>query len=294
MKIIDCFMYFDEDMMLDLRLNILDKYISHFIICEATFNHKGLKKKLNFDIKNFSKFKDKITYLVLEKESNLIKKINDSDSEHIQNSKLLENSINRDISQRNYLMNKIKDFEDDDLININDIDEIPNFEKFTYKKKITIFKQKMIYYKFNLVHPKLTWMGSKICKKKHLHSPQWIRNIKSKKYPWWRFDTFLSRKKYINIDFINDGGWHFTNIKKPEDIDHKMRNFAHHLEYEKSGIDVNQLKKNILEKKIFYNHFADKSDVNKLKYSVKLEKLDLKELPTYLINRQDKYKEWLE
>ncbi len=294
MKIIDCFMYFDEDMMLDLRLNILDKYVSHFIICEATFNHKGLKKKLNFDEKKFSKFKDKITYLVLEKESNLIKKINDNDSEHVQNSKLLENSINRDISQRNYLMNKIKDFEDDDLININDIDEIPNFEKFTYKKKITIFKQKMIYYKFNLVHPKLTWMGSKICKKKHLHSPQWLRNIKSKKYPWWRFDTFLSKKKYINIDFINDGGWHFTNIKKPEDIDHKMRNFAHHLEYEKSGIDVNQLKKNILEKKIFYNHFADKSDVNKLKHSVKLEKLDLKELPTYLINRQDKYKEWLE
>ena len=287
-------MYFDEDMMLDLRLNILDKYVSHFIICEATFNHKGLKKKLNFDKKNFPKFKDKITYLVLEKESNLIKKINDSDSEHIQNSKLLENSINRDISQRNYLMNKIKDFEDDDLININDIDEIPNFEKFIYKKKITIFKQKMIYYKFNLVHPKLTWMGSKICKKKHLHSPQWIRNIKSKKYPWWRFDTFLSKKKYINIDFINDGGWHFTNIKKPEDIDHKMRNFAHHLEYEKSGIDVNQLKKNIIEKKIFYNHFADKSDVNKLKHSVKLEKLDLNELPTYLINRQDKYKEWLE
>ena len=152
MKLIDCFMYFDEDMMLDLRLNILDKYVSHFIICEATFNHKGLKKKLNFDKKNFPKFKDKITYLVLEKESNLIKKINDSDSEHIQNSKLLENSINRDISQRNYLMNKIKDFEDDDLININDIDEIPNFDKFIYKKKITIFKQKMIYYKFNLVH----------------------------------------------------------------------------------------------------------------------------------------------
>ena len=50
MKIIDCFMYFDEDMMLDLRLNILDKYVSNFIICEATFNHKGLKKKLNFDI----------------------------------------------------------------------------------------------------------------------------------------------------------------------------------------------------------------------------------------------------
>ena len=48
MKIIDCFMYYDEDNLLDLRLNILNEHVSHFIICEATFNHKGLKKKLNF------------------------------------------------------------------------------------------------------------------------------------------------------------------------------------------------------------------------------------------------------
>ena len=47
MKIIDCFMYFDEDMMLDIRLNVLNKFVSHFVICEAAFNHKGLSKKLD-------------------------------------------------------------------------------------------------------------------------------------------------------------------------------------------------------------------------------------------------------
>ena len=47
MKIIDSFMFFDENMLLDLRLNVLDKYVSKFIICEATFNHKGEEKNLN-------------------------------------------------------------------------------------------------------------------------------------------------------------------------------------------------------------------------------------------------------
>ena len=104
MKIIDCFMYFDEDMMLDLRLNILDKYVSNFIICEATFNHKGLKKKLNFDINKFSKFKNKIIYLVLDKEPSNIKKISPEDNQSVINSKILDNSINRDIGQRNHLI----------------------------------------------------------------------------------------------------------------------------------------------------------------------------------------------
>ena len=64
MKIYDSFMFFDENMLLDLRLNILDKYVSKFIICEATYNHNGQKKELNFDINNFSKFKSKLLYRI--------------------------------------------------------------------------------------------------------------------------------------------------------------------------------------------------------------------------------------
>ena len=68
MNIYDCFMYFDEDLLLDLRLNSLDKYVKKFVITEATYGHNGSKKKLNFDINKFKKFKDKIEYIVVDKE----------------------------------------------------------------------------------------------------------------------------------------------------------------------------------------------------------------------------------
>ena len=57
MKIFDCFMYFDEEIVLDLRLNILDKYVDYFVIVESSFNHKGEKRELKFNIKKFEKFK---------------------------------------------------------------------------------------------------------------------------------------------------------------------------------------------------------------------------------------------
>ena len=68
MKIFDCTLYYDEDLILDARLNILDPYIDKFIICEASFSHSGRKKELNFDINKFQKFKDKIIYIVQETE----------------------------------------------------------------------------------------------------------------------------------------------------------------------------------------------------------------------------------
>ena len=66
MKLYDCFMYFDEDLVLDLRLNILNDYVDKFVVAEATKDHTGKEKKLNFNINNFSKFKNKITYIVVE------------------------------------------------------------------------------------------------------------------------------------------------------------------------------------------------------------------------------------
>ena len=70
----------------------------------------------------------------------------------------------------------------------------------------------------------------------------------------------FSKKKYNNINFIENGGWHFTNIKTPEKIDYKMRNFLHHLEYEESGIGIDDVKNIIAEKKVFYDHSADKKE----------------------------------
>tara|TARA_B100001559_G_scaffold257055_1_gene221328 strand:- start:499 stop:1359 length:861 start_codon:yes stop_codon:yes gene_type:complete len=285
-------MFFDESMLLDLRLNILDKYVSKFIICESTYSHNGSKKKLNFDIKEFTKFKSKIEYIVLDKEPANLKVINENDSANLKESKTLDNALIRENFQRNFAFQKIREADDNDLILINDLDEIPELKNFSYKKKITIFKQKMLYFKFDLIYKNLSWTGSKICKKKDLINPQWLRNIKTRKYPLWRLDIFFSKKKYNDIDIIKNGGWHFTNIKTAEEIHHKMRNFLHHFEYERSGLDPKMIEKLIKNKKALYNYNADQRD-SKWSNNTELEKINLKLLPDYINENLNKYRNWL-
>jgi len=292
MRIVDSFMFFDESMLLDLRLNILDKYVSKFIICESTFNHNGIKKKLNFDIKLFTKFKSKIEYIVLDKEPANLKTINKNDSSLLKESKTLDNALIRENFQRNFALKKLHEVNDNDLILINDLDEIPELKNFSYKNKITIFKQRMLYFKFNLVYKNLSWTGSKICKKKDLISPQWLRNIKTRKYPLWRLDIFFSKKKYNNIEIIENGGWHFTNIKTADEIHHKMKSFLHHFEYENSGLNPVMIEKLIKDKKALYNYNADQRD-NKWSNNTELEKINLEFLPDYINENLDKYQNWL-
>ena len=287
-------MYFDEDLILDIRLNTLDKYVDKFVICEAKFNHKGLNKKLNFDINNYKKYKNKIEYIVLEDQPNNLKIIGKKDSNKIKNSKILDNSLLRENYQRNFCQKNLKKFSDEDLVLINDLDEIPNLEKYKYKKKITIFKQKLFYYKLNLFYPNHDWMGSKICKIKHLKSPQFLRNVKPKKYPFWRLDILFSNKKFNNIDFIDEGGWHFTNVKSADKIDFKMKNFLHHLEYEESGLNTEKLEKLIKERRIMYNHNADKKDLSKWSNQDFLQKVSLDYLPNYIKNNKSKFIDWID
>ena len=84
------------------------------------------------------------------------------------------------------------------------------------------FFSKMFMYKFNLLNLRENnWYGSKICLKKNLKSPQWLRNLKFKKYPFWRID------KTRNLQIIEDGGWHFAYLQKPENILNKIKSFAH-------------------------------------------------------------------
>ena len=111
MKFIDCFMYYDEDMILDIRLNILNKFVSYFVICEANFNHNGTKRELKFDIKKFSKFREKIIYIPLEEQPKNIKEISKTDSLILKNSKILDNALLRENFQRNYLYNGVDNFE---------------------------------------------------------------------------------------------------------------------------------------------------------------------------------------
>ena len=183
MKIYDCFMYFDEDLLLDLRLNYLDKFVEKFVITEATYTHNGDRKKLRFDINNFKKFKDKISYIAVDRQPDNIKEILKSDNEEERGEKLILNGMARDYFQRENLQKGIEAANDNDLILISDLDEIPNLNNLNFTKinnNVIIFEQKMFYYKLNLFYEDFKWQGTKGVKFKNFISPQWLRNIKGK------------------------------------------------------------------------------------------------------------------
>ena len=116
MNIYDCFMYFDEDLLLDLRLNSLNKYIKKFVITEATYTHNGNKKKLNFDINNFKKFKDKIEYIVVDTHPQNILKLVEGEPKNKRGEKLILNGMARDYFQRENLTKGLREATDEDLI----------------------------------------------------------------------------------------------------------------------------------------------------------------------------------
>jgi len=296
MKVYDCFQFFDEEMLLDLRLNIMDKFVDKFVITEATYSHNGSNKKLIFNINNYPKFKDKIIYIVVDKQPKNILKIEQNDSDSIKGQKSIFNGYKRDNYQRQMAQKALMNVEPNDWIIINDIDEIPNLENINLaniKNKLVIFKQKIFYYKFNLLYPSIPWYGSRACKKKYLISPQWLRDLKHKKYPKWRLDIIFSKKKYNNIIYVGDGGWHFKNNKSPEDIEKKLLNYTHHDEFERSGLKIEDLKKKVSEKKVIYDHSVDQRGY-KWGAQTTLSKINLSEMPEYLKVNYKKYTNWLE
>ena len=295
MKIFDCFMYFDEDLILDLRLNILDQFVDYFVIVESIYNHKGEKRKLRFKINKFKKFKKKIIYLVYDKKPKKIRAVKKNDSDLIKNTKYIFNAAYRENGQRNHILKGLKKAKNDDIILVSDVDEIPNLEKINFydiNQKLIFFNQDMFYYKLNLKLPNFNWIGTRCCKKKNLKSPQWLRNIKDRKYPIYRLDTLLSDKKYTDIKIIKEGGWHFTNIKTPEKIRHKLKSYLHHREFDVNPINLNQIKKLIKNKIAIYDLKLDKKS-QKIGSGSKLQKYNLGKLPFYLKSNLKKYEKWI-
>ena len=296
MKIYDCFMFFDEEMLLDLRLNVMDQYVDKFVITESTYMHSGKSKKLIFDKNKFKKFKDKITYIVVDEEPSDLIQIKDSDTLNEKQIKMTINAKKREMYQINKTQEGIINADNDDIIIVSDIDEIPNLEKINMKNinnKLIFFKQKMFYYKFNLFYKSLPWYGSKACKKKYFLTPEWLRSLKNKKYPFWRVDTLFSKAKYKDVYLVSDGGWHFTNMRKPENLENKLLNFLHHVDYEQSGLTLEDIKRLMEEKKVMYRHTIDKKG-KKWGDGEKLEKISINEMPKYIIKNTKKYTSWLE
>ena len=296
MKIIDCFMFFDEEMLLELRLNTLDKFVDKFVIVESVYTHSGKEKKLIFDINKYPKFKEKIDYIIVRDLPHGIEQIGKDDSNLEITNKEIMNALRRENFQRNTIKQGLINANDNDWIIISDLDEIPDLSNINFNsinEKIIFFKQKVFYYKLNLELKTLRWIGSKACKKKYLKSPQWLRNVKDKIYPKWRLDIIFSEKRYNSVFFLENGGWHFSFVKKPEDIEKKLKSYLHHREYDLDPLGIENIKNLIKSKAVIYDHRVDQTQY-KFGGGQKLEKIDIKFLPEYIFSQKEKYLEWLE
>ena len=268
MAIYDCLQFFDEEHILDLRLNILNDFVDYFVIAESTTNHQGISKKLNFDLSKFKKFEKKIIYIIVDDTVEAIKK------PHLFGESKVEQH------QRNSIMRGLKNCHDDDLIILSDVDEIPDPNKlgsFDKRNKYGVFSQKMFGYKINLLNEtENNWHGSKICLKKNLKYPQWLRNLKFKKYPFWRLD------KIKKIQIIENGGWHFAYLQSSAGISKKIKSFSHG-EFNKD---------NFADEKKIEEKIKTGKDIFDREISYRKVQID-ETFPKYIIENKEKLKKWI-
>ena len=267
MNIYDCFQYYNEEHIVELRFNILDKFVNKFVVVESTVNHQGESRKLHFDVNKYKKFKNKINYIIVDDTPENIKKPHQGGESPVEQ------------HQRNSIVKGIKDAEENDLIILSDVDEIPDLNKLNEfdKNNYAVFSQKMFMYKLNLLNLKENnWHGSKMCLKKKFKSPQWLRNLKFKKYPFWRID------KIRNMQIINNGGWHFAYLQSPENISKKIKSFAHGEFNKDEFVDIEKIGERINNNKDIFNR------------GFNLKKINIDEaFPDYILKNQNIFKDWI-
>jgi beta-1,4-mannosyl-glycoprotein beta-1,4-N-acetylglucosaminyltransferase len=277
-KFIDCITYFDEDLPLDIRFHELNDFIDYFVIVESNQTHQGNYKKLNFDISKFKKFKDKIIYLVIENlEDDLFKS---------KNEKYLFNTLDwkREHAQRNFILKGIQKFSDNDCILISDADEIPRGElikkNFSNLNTFYSFRQSLYFYKINLLVKK-KWHGTVMTAKKNLGklvSPSNARIIKTPKRSGIR-GFFYNVKHRIKV--VNNGGWHFSYLKSPENILVKLESFAHKEHNNNQTKNLKHIESSIERGENFFSN-------------QRFKKVEIdKSYPNYILKNLDKFNPWI-
>ena len=264
-KIFDCITFFSENFMTNLRFEVLKDEVDYFVICESIFDHKGNKKKINFNLKN-NTYKNKIIHLIHDKPF------------HSKN-----NEWQNQAEQREYIFNGLKLADEDDYIMFSDPDEIPNpitLRNLNLKKKFGIFLQNMYCYKFNIFNQyESPWEGTRVCKKRNLKSIDYMRQkivLKNLKQPFWKI------YKEKSIDIFKNGGWHFNSLLTPEEISLKLKTFAHTEFAKPEYSDVNIIKQNIQQKKDLFKR-------NLTYTAVELDNT----FPKYILENKEELSSWI-
>jgi len=267
MKIYDCFIFFNENLLTEIRFNILNKFVDYFVVCESYYDHRGNVKGYLFDKEKFRKFSEKIIYIKIDKfPKNL-------------------GVWDRQDYQRDFLKEGLNNANPDDLIIYSDADEIINPNIITnfgnIDNNVVICEQYCFYYKLNLLSDQYrdVWEGSRVTKFENLRSFSWLRSIAKKnlKYSFFRFD------KFKKIKIFKDGGWHFSYLMSEEDIQKKIKAWTHSELDTIANNDLDIIKKRVEEKKDLFGR------------NIKYTKLEFSEkyFPDYLIKNKKLYQSWI-
>ena len=264
-KIFDCITFYDENLLVNSRFEILNEVVDYFIVVESNYDHKGDKKKINFKLLN-SKFKNKVRHIIIK-----------------ENFPNIKNGWEMESFQREKIFLGLYDALDNDLIMYSDSDEIPDpnsIKNLDIKKKYGIFLQKFFVYKINIFNQHETpWEGTRICKKKNLKTFTELRKkirTKNLKKAFWN----LKYEKSINT--IKNGGWHFNNLYDVEKISKKLKTFQHTEFNNNSYTSIPIIKKKIsnLEDLFGRNQKYIKIEINE-------------ELPEYIRNNLGVFKDYI-
>lgn len=213
MKFYDCFTFFNELDILEVRLEYLYNHVDFFVIVESDHTHTAKPKEFIFeDNKNrFQKYLDKIIYI---KQKAILK---DSFSDFAKEYSPKDEYWKLENDQRNSISRGLSEAKPNDIIMISDVDEIPNVEKVNrlnrillFNKKVTFNQQLHLYYVNCLAKGKeQKWNGTVACKLKNIQAIQSLRN---------------GRHYYKQI---KNGGWHLSYLGGIDSIIQKIESFAH-------------------------------------------------------------------
>ncbi|WLS80906.1 benzoate transporter [Erwinia pyri] len=272
--IYDCFLYYDEEMLLDLRLHTLSDVVDKFVIVESTHTFTGKPKRLNFDLEKFRQFEDKIIYVVFDHPPHQDAWQNEADT-------------------RNAIMNGLVSAEQDDIILVSDVDEIfdPVIIATIQKNKLcTIIHQNFYNYQFNLQvfntdgSPRKCTLPKAITYRNLVGffggKPEELRNTKRSsikrnwlKWQWLKWNTAI----------IAEGGWHFSWIMTPQRIAEKMSSISH-TEYDLPEFNNPEHITKVIEQA---------EDIWGRERKLQVQILDIYSFPRYLVEHQALFKPFI-
>lgn len=270
--IYDCFTFFNEIEILEIRLNTLNDIVDKFVIAEATRTHSNKPKKLFFEENRdrFKKFEDKIIYLVVD------------EFPEFKNSWTYENY------QRNYIAKALVECDEEDIIMISDVDEIPHPDIIHRLKGDGVYclLQDMYFFFVNYADIKhLIWRGgTKVFRYKELINNRLDESLvkyNEKTFPRSlnKGSTLTKFRLYDGCQYVENGGWHFSYMGGINAIQEKLRSFSHQEFNNSKMLDGKRLQKCLENGEDIFGRHGHKFVIIENKNS----------LPTYLVNNQVKY-----